>query len=205
MTRHIGLGKVILLGEHAVVYGYPALVAALDRGGHRCGGVPTPAGGTLRLDVPEWQLAVHASSKPEAAAPARALAAIAEALGVGRPAVTIVAETQLPPGAGIGSSAALAVATTRALAAHARIIEPARAARDRRRACRRRDRRPSGCFTGRRAASTWRSRSRAASACSARRPGCARSRRRRCACWSARRRSATTATPRTVVVGAVDA
>ena len=55
----IGLGKIILLGEHAVVYGYPALAAALDRG-VTIDAVPTPAGGPLRVDVPSWGIKLTA-------------------------------------------------------------------------------------------------------------------------------------------------
>ncbi|HET7502266.1 MAG TPA: mevalonate kinase [Kofleriaceae bacterium] len=110
----VGFGKIILLGEHAVVYGYPALAAALDRG-VTMAPVPTPAGGPLRLDLRAWDVAVTAGEDHPVA---RSLVAIADALGVGRPPLSLIGDAQLPPGAGLGSSAALAVAVARALMAY---------------------------------------------------------------------------------------
>jgi mevalonate kinase len=115
----VGWGKVILLGEHAVVYGYPALAAALDRG-VTIDAVGTPAGGPLRLDIPAWDLRVSASARDEEHPVSRALAAIADSLGIGRPAVTLLGDAQIEHSAGLGSSAAMAVAITRALLEHAK-------------------------------------------------------------------------------------
>jgi len=119
---NIGWGKVIVLGEHAVVYGYPALAAALDRG-VTIDVVPT-RGGSLRLSVEAWDLKLEASDgprrleAPDANPMARGLSAIADALGIGRPSLSLIGEAQIPPGAGLGSSAALAVAIAIGLAKH---------------------------------------------------------------------------------------
>ncbi len=115
--RHLGWGKIILLGEHSVVYGYPALAAALDRG-VTMSPVPTQSGG-LRIEVPSWSLNVSAEDDHPAG---RGLAAIADALGAGRPCVSLIGDAQIPPGAGLGSSAALGVAAARALARHAKLV-----------------------------------------------------------------------------------
>lgn len=105
-----GHGKVILLGEHAAVYGYAALAGAIDRG-VTITARATP--GPLRLRVPAWQLDVAAGDDHRVA---RALVAIGSALGLAE-GWRLDAEATVPPGAGLGSSAATAVAITRALAA----------------------------------------------------------------------------------------
>jgi mevalonate kinase len=110
----IGWGKIILLGEHAVVYGYPALAAALDRG-VVIAPVPTTKG--MRLDIPAWNVSVKVDDDHPVA---RSLAAVADALELGRPALSLVGDAQIPHGAGLGSSAALAVAIARALLMHAK-------------------------------------------------------------------------------------
>jgi len=102
-----GHGKVILLGEHAVVYDQPALAAGLSRG---LAAVAMP--GTGRLTVPAWQLDVNAR---DASSPvARAYAAILTALAATDLDVTVQAE--LPARAGLGSSAAFAISIARAVA-----------------------------------------------------------------------------------------
>jgi mevalonate kinase len=98
---------VILLGEHAVVYGRPALAAGVGIG--------------LEVDVvaaEEGDIRVE-SDRPELVDDPRPAALVREAaglLGVSGGLVVRI-RSALPAGAGLGSSAALAVAVVRALAA----------------------------------------------------------------------------------------
>jgi mevalonate kinase len=94
--------KVVLLGEHAVVYDRPALAA----------GVP------IHLDAEAWP---GEGPRLEAEGPAdeRGAALVgqaAEAVGLDPRAWIVRVRSQIPPGRGLGSSAALCVATLRALA-----------------------------------------------------------------------------------------
>jgi mevalonate kinase len=96
-------GKVILLGEHVVVHGEPALVAGIDRG---VAVTVEPAAGAPAPDAGEANTGL-----------ARAVARASELLAVERASFTVQVDGDLPVAMGLGSSAALAVALLRALAA----------------------------------------------------------------------------------------
>src|SRR5262249_27817135 len=100
-----GPGKVILLGEHAVVYGHPALA------------VPLSLGVTARGTAAER---CELGGLPELTAPQRRMldaAFEAVAAATGRPPLRISVSSTLPVSMGRGSSAALAVAVSRLLLA----------------------------------------------------------------------------------------
>jgi mevalonate kinase len=132
-----GSGKVILLGEHGVVHGRPALAAALSAG-CRASAEPADATGLVieaDTDAPCFGAADSpaAKSSRSQAGPVvvladsppypdelretlrRAFCAVLEGYPEKRPGLQIRVKRGLPPGAGLGCSAALAVSVVRAL------------------------------------------------------------------------------------------
>jgi len=104
-ARGRAAGKVILLGEHAVVYGRPALAAGLPLG---LVAEAVAGDGPVRLESDGY------ADDPRSA---RLVVEAAAAVGLEPRDLVVRVCSELPAGVGVGSSAALAVAVLRALAA----------------------------------------------------------------------------------------
>ncbi len=114
--RSMAAGKIILGGEHAVVYGHRAIALPL----------PNALGVSVRvledsddvvLNVPAWRLSKSLDVERTDGVDAM-VACVLDGVGVTKAKLQIDVSTEYPSGVGLGSSASFAVGLTRALAAH---------------------------------------------------------------------------------------
>ncbi|HSD70615.1 MAG TPA: mevalonate kinase, partial [Woeseiaceae bacterium] len=111
LGRGSASGKVILLGEHAVVYGRPAVALPLPEA-ISASVYASPSGTMLR--IPSWNL--ERDLGQDAADGAMALLQLViRHLGLESQRFLMHVDARIPPAAGLGASAALAVAMIRAL------------------------------------------------------------------------------------------
>ena len=115
----VGFGKVVILGEHSVVYGrhaiavpVPLVIKALiedcDEGIH--------------LIIPRWGVEYALAANPhDRRSFEKPAGVILDALGLGRRSMRIEVFPEVPRGMGLGGSAAMAVAIVRALDKHFRL------------------------------------------------------------------------------------
>ena len=105
-------GKVILLGEHAVVYGKHALALPIPRA---VAARVSPGGSGSTIVIPEWGVDSHiAPDDPTGIGPAVLL--VMRELGIETGNYRVELHSSLPRAMGLGASAAFAVALVRAFA-----------------------------------------------------------------------------------------
>ncbi len=115
MTSASAPGKIILFGEHAVVYGRPALAAPVMQVSARVEVSASPQPG-IWLDAPDVNLNAELQSLPSDHPLAALIHNLSSVLGIASlPSLKINIISTIPVAAGLGSGAAVSVAVLRAL------------------------------------------------------------------------------------------
>lgn len=118
--------KVILFGEHAVVYGLPAIAAPLSTLRASAVATPTPAGSGLFIEAIDLgeQVSIGISSPSPDHTLARAALLCLSELGIREVDLAVRLSSQIPIASGLGSGAALTAALMRVLIASAGAVLP---------------------------------------------------------------------------------
>jgi len=118
MVQATAPGKVILFGEHAVVYGRPAIAVPVTQVRATATVTPGPTGGA-RLVAPDLGIDVLLAEAVAEDALAAAVRQVQQAAGLAYlPDFTLTICSTIPIASGLGSGAAITAAIIRALAAY---------------------------------------------------------------------------------------